>query len=498
MSTIVERYRCTRNFPCPICGSTDYDMAIKYDDGSVIYHCHKATGSYLSVGGKEYVCVKENHEECSGIFNLYQEKSEKERIDAEKKRAWMNSPDFEIWKQKKGLSDDFKPRFYEKSSTASAPVEVTFAKREVKTLLPRSNKELDKIYRYLLSLLCLEAKHEERLRAEWSSSVYPTIADELLKKYPVRSFPPEDRIRYKSKEIFRNPSRKQLIQKLVSKFGSLESVPGIYMREGTYWNDKPEQERWTFSFNEGTIFPCFDENGLIYRLRIKVEYYDLTVKDHKFNGMSGTLYHKYGENGDHQWWFKESTMDFVGSSPKAEFLVPNKKLVFKDGIPKIGKPANKYRTISSYFEKNVGNEVVNGYKYGCSGGTPYSLYVPDNANFSIVIGTEGEKKGMVASQIKGCPVLTNPGVGIYKQLFQKGDSGKSVIEFLKEKGMKMFVLCYDADKHDNKNVLAAESGFIKMLQQHGILVAKGDWSESFDKGLDDILLQGVDFTINKA
>lgn len=497
MANFVERIRCTKSYPCPICGTTDFDMALRYDDGSVIYHCHKATGnSNIIVGGKEYVCIKADHMEELGRFNLYQEKSEKERIDAEKKRVWMQSPQFEEWKKRKGIQN-FKPSFKKDTAVASAPTVVNFTKREVESLHPLSNKDLNDRYRFLLSKLVLEEKHERKLRAEWDSAIYPTIADDVLKKYPIRSFPPEDKIRFKGREQFQNPTRKQLMASLIKEFGDPRGIPGVYLREGEYWENKPMAERWTFSSQEGIIFPCYDIENNLYRSRLKVEYYNKTIKDHSFNGMNGTFYHKYSQDGNHLWYFDENGFG-LDREPKKGILVygGNHNLIsLKDGVPEIGKATSKYKTISSYFEKNVGDKIVNGLSYGCTGGTPYSLYVPNNTNYKMIIGAEGEKKGIIASQIKGCPVLTNPGVGIYKQLFDRSN-GKSVIDVLKERGMKMFVLCYDADKEVNPNVLASEKGFIDALKKEGIRVMKGDWSSSFDKGLDDILLQGVNFILN--
>lgn len=501
MIKMIKRTRCSKTFPCPICGSTDYDMVVSYDDGSNIIHCHKATGnSDMSVNGKIFICVKQDYISDIGRFNLYQEKNEKDRIDEDKKRRWMESPAFEEWKKKKGITD-FKPRKNYKTTTSAAPVVADFTKREVETLKPLDNKELNDRYRFLLSNLVLEDKHEQRLRAEWKSAIYPTIADEILTKYPIRSMPPEDKVHFCSGETFKNPTRKQLLSMMIKEFGDPRGVPGIYLRQGKYWDEQPLSERWTISGQEGIIFPCYDLNNNIYRLRLKIDYYNKTVKDHSFNGMNGTFYHKYSTEGKHLWYFDENPYSPYGldRNPQKEILVYGGKqnlIELKDGVPVIGKAANKYKTLSSYYEKIVGDKVINGLKYGCSGGTPYSLYLPEGANNQVVIGTEGEKKGMIASAIKKCPVLTNPGVGVYKQLFEK-HNGKSVIDVLKERGMKMFILCYDADKSENTNVLAAEKGFIKALHDENVLVMKGDWSGSFDKGLDDILLQGVDFILNK-
>ena len=66
---------------------------------------------------------------------------------------------------------------------------------------------------------------------------------------------------------------------------------------------------------------------------------------------------------------------------------------------------------------------------------------------------------------------------------------------LKKKGMKALVLCYDADKSENSMVSRAEKEFLERIKQAEVIPYTGEWSGKFDKGLDDILLMGIDFKI---
>lgn len=266
----------------------------------------------------------------------------------------------------------------------------------------------------------------------------------------------------------------------------------FYMRSGRFWDEKPESERWTFAGEEGIIFPCYDVDGNLYRLRVKCDYFSKSVKGdpNVFEGREGSLYHRYSEKGEHLWYFKGKD----GKEPELVFGQGVRKIkLTSKGVPLLGKASNKYKTLSSSYLVEKDGKVVNGMYKGCSGGTPYGLFLPDGKpNYTVVIGTEGEKKGMVTAAIKRCPVLENPGVGVYRQLF-KSDDGPSVIDVLKERGMKVFILCYDADKEENGQVAISEKRFVKELQDHGVTVMIGNWSGKFQKGIDDILLMGCEF-----
>ncbi len=69
---------------------------------------------------------------------------------------------------------------------------------EVDHVDPLSNKKLNEIYGYLLSMLVLEDNHKQALLDEWDAGlVNPHLGEDLLAKWPVRSLPMNDYARKK-------------------------------------------------------------------------------------------------------------------------------------------------------------------------------------------------------------------------------------------------------------------------------------------------------------
>jgi len=304
----------------------------------------------------------------------------------------------------------------------------------------------------------------------------------ILLDYPIRSMPPPDKARFANGESFNNPTRKHIVKKLLSMFGDLRGVPGFYLRSGPYWADKPESERWTFSSPEGIIFPCFDADGYLYRIRVRDDYPDLVLKEDKtesFQGRFGTFHYSYDKEG-------KRLLTFCEKEKKPEIL---------HGVKPFGKVNGKYKNFSSVSAKLVDLVCVNTMEGGSRSGSPYSLYDKYSTSYTVVFGTEGEKKGMVANAAKRAPVVSVAGVWTYRVLFEKDESGKSFIDKMKEKGMKYFVVCYDADKETKDDVKRAEQAFVKELRENGVEPLIGYWKKDFDKGLDDILLAGIDILI---
>lgn len=293
-----RRIRVSAINPCPICGSTDYDMIMDYgEEGSVIW-CHKMTQpGNIVVNGKEYVCITVGKQSAIGIFNLYMEKEEYDIVWPRKIKKWIE--------QQKNCNPNFKPSNYSKrkvSNDVSVVKRNSYARQIVEDVKPMSNKMLDEGYRYMLSLLVLEEKHKELMEQEWHSNVFPNMYDTLISLYPIRSLPPKDAIRYKQKEKFKNRTRKQITAAMLSRFGSVEGIPGFYKRTGEFWDNRPDEEAWTFSGGEGIIFPVYDKDGYLYRLRYREDYPDFKLKE-KDNYPEGVLFHKYEKNGERKWFF---------------------------------------------------------------------------------------------------------------------------------------------------------------------------------------------------
>ena len=64
--------------------------------------------------------------------------------------------------------------------------------------------------------------------------------------------------------------------------------------------------------------------------------------------------------------------------------------------------------------------------------------------------------------------------------------------------MKYFILCYDADQEENERVQNAEASFVEALKEQDVIPLIGEWQGKFNKGLDDILLMGLDITVRRA
>lgn len=473
--------RCSRGAPCIFCGDVGYDMRVIYPETEEVVHwCHKtnaAKGDVISAGGDDYICIAAGHETKEatlGQFDLWKKYLSKEEWMAKQERLNPN------WKKSTGSgSPSSVRRIAPASSFVCAPKEGELLEYESPVL---SNKELDARYRALLNMLVLESKHLHSLAKEWESPVH-NVTTGILETWPIRSMPPTDKSRFKSPYHYQGPTRKSCVEKLCKMFGDLRGVPGFYMRTGTYWEDKPEVERWTFSFpHEGIIFPCFDKDGYLYRIRVKDELPDLEVKEGKdkpYNGKYGYFHYLFDKDGFLQCQFYAKGEEPVPVSPGDAY----------------GKARGKYKNFSSVVEGMRGGKIVNTMMAGSRSGSPYSLYTKKGDNATIVLGTEGEKKAMVANAIRNIPCISIPGVTSFNVVFQKDASGVSLIDRLKEQGMVAFILCYDADKESNQNVLRAEQQFVEALKQHGIQTLIGSWPSQVDKGLDDILLMGAEMIL---
>lgn len=483
--------RTSRGAPCIFCGDVGYDMRVHYQDGAeeeVVHYCHKTNatkGDIVNVGAEQYICIAAGKIlPVVGAFDLWKKYLSKEEWKSRQKQLNSDRTQSATTRIVKGAS-------FASPKQGLLPGEVA----------TRSAKEQHAFNMYLAELLVLEDKHQDGFRKEWKSSTQPNLLQTLLKMYPIRSFPPPDKARFANKEYFKNPTRQALIQKLFNRFGDLSGYPFIYMRSGEYWDKQPLEKRYTFSCGEGVLFPCFDKDGYLYRFRIKNDYPDLKTKDGvhpSFHGRYGRFHHCYDKDGYHCWSFKaqeEKDYTYVyGPSSNHSLTLNDNRLPIVGG-----KPEGKYTNISSVYEKRLpdGN-VVNAFLNGCRSGSPYSLYYKEGEPFTVVIGTEGEKKSMVANYIKKCPLVCVPGVNSFSVVFEKDAAGKSLIDFLKSKGMKYFILCYDADKEENERVQNAEASFVEALKEQDVIPLIGEWQGKFNKGLDDILLMGLDITVRRA
>ena len=99
--------------------------------------------------------------------------------------------------------------------------------------------------------------------------------------------------------------------------------------------------------------------------------------------------------------------------------------------------------------------------------------------------TEGEPKGLFASNALSTPVVTLPGVNSYSLILDDG-----VLSQMKELGMKMVVVAFDADKLHNERVLSCEKSLADGLKTAGIPSRNCKLERRKWKGIDDLLASG--------
>lgn len=449
---IATKYPVTAANPCKICGKPDYCFYLVFENNSTVHYCARTEEDEI-LNGNGHFLWRYSKDTNIGEYHCYQEKTE---VD-----AWRASI-----VQKIGPERSRPVALTHKTATGSKPI-----KGEV--LVEKNLDRLDAIYSRLLQYLVLEEQDTQRLRKDWNKPTTGDLFSKVLANYPIRSLPPADWIRKKNgfKRRLISPFRSDIANRVAQEFGDISNIPGFYQ----------DQYGWNFSGSEGIIFPVYQEGKLI-RLRVRESF---PMIKGSFQGEEGIFIHKYAKDGEELWYFRrEGSEELVYSN--------SKQLIFlkDDGCPK-GKAAGKYKNLSSVYEKKQGEELLNGYGRGSRSGSHYSLYDKGVSNYSVVYFTEGEKKAIIANMLLQVPVVSLPGTGTFEKLFEEPEGRKSLVEYLLQKGMKMAVIAYDADKSENVKVLNSEKAAIQRFLSKGIQISVGEWNAGFGKGLDDILVQGV-------
>lgn len=434
--------------PCPICGKPDYCSFYLPENGIELVVCKRTTEKVNLLGrdGNFYVFVG-----ISGGGNaVFEEANQrKDRLSKEK---------------------DSKNCSYSNKESVSPTVAVK-QMTVVDKVDPLPNKELDKIYRTMLKYLKLEKKDREYLYSEgWN--------DNLIELNQVVSFPEKDFTRFKFKRQSCNPYRKQLARLVMQELGlnSLRGVPGAY---------KDSNGDWTFAGHSGIIFPVHDVNHLMYRLRVRLNFRDIDAD----------IYPGVGEDD----WFTYGQYNKIYISYKGYYIKENERVYLKeicknvDGRKITRKVQGKYRNFSSYSideEEEKKGFIVNTYDSGCESGNQLSFYYNEKRDDMYVCYlTEGEKKGIYGNALLRAPFVSAPGVNSWNLLF-RGKAGERPVDVLKSKGVKIFIIAYDADKNQNEAVMKCEKQAVEALRNEGFMIGLAEWDMKHGKGIDDVLKNG--------
>lgn len=263
----------SRHDRCPVCGKSDWCRFLPAKaPGSRLVNCKRDTqykDLVSSVDGRTYVFIKV----CNDRSSLY--------IDEESQKR-----EREIWREEHGYKG--------KGPNRRQALVRNIVRDEEKIAIeglsdPLPDERLDKIYRMFLSLLELNPMHKEYLlREKWP--------EKLIKMSLARSLPSAKEYRNKASFVDRKAlSRKEIAEELVKEFGTLEGVPGFFVKDG----------QWTCAGKQGLLFPLYNRKGEIFRLRIRVDYPDrdengkIKNKYHNFSSFreerkeDGTLYNYY-------------------------------------------------------------------------------------------------------------------------------------------------------------------------------------------------------------
>ena len=416
--------KVSRQEPCPICGKPDYCFWKERNDDPGRYNLYCNRSSEAPGVIASGIDGKEYVALHEGDGRtIYEEKEQREQR----------------WKEEiSGERKEVKPR----SFTVLDSIE------------PLPDEQLHAIYSAILAELPLYRHHAEYLFKEgWSW--------ELIEKYHIRSFPVKNpqslppSLRY-------IPDRETIAKKVMEKL-NLKSLAG---GPGAYLSDKG---RWTFHSMSGIALPVLNMDGKIVRLRIRMDYLDLPVKLQE----------------DKDGFFYMDGSERITVSMSGPFKMADGQKIFMD----FNSHKGKYRNFSSYKEDDAMYQdgyICNVYNKGCEAKNALTCVMDPTDNYNAVWIIEGEKKAIYSHEVIRQPFIGLSGVNDYARL-EKKVRGISPLEAMRNRGVKIAILAYDADRYHNAQVMLHMNGLAKMMLSHGFKVYIADWDEKDGKGLDDLL-----------
>ena len=428
---MVRKHPVTKQEPCPICGKLDFCWWKEREDhtGYFNLYCNRiseAKGTIVTgLDGNEYMAVFEKNP-----GTIFQNKAEREEM---------------FGKEMKGGK---RKKAEEKRYLVVDAVEVL------------DHESLDQVYRSLMSILPLYPFHASYLMKEgWSL--------DLLKKHQICSMPPgryDQMVTELQKYYMSRESMAKEVMKITGR-KNLKGVPGAFQEK---------TGEWTFLSKSGILFPVYDEDGLIYRLRLRMDYMDLPKRI--YSAQSG-FYYKEGV---------EKVQVTMGGPVKIGSDGEKIKVQFDSHQGKY-RPLTSYKMDQEAYSKGM---IENVYINGCEAGNVLGWAMSTGDDRSVFWITEGEKKGLYANSILKQPVLLLPGVTSYK-LVEKKRGGLTPLDHLKHNGAKVAVIAFDADKETNQMVRKSQDELGKILKANGFKVFSAEWNINNGKGIDDLLSHGI-------
>lgn len=411
---------------CPICQHDDwcgYWKPADYAGELICCQRDKEKHNMIGFDGREYVFLGSGRDSNSSI---YEERSQYELLR----------------KKKTGM------RYLHSAAPQKREL------RAVDQVEPRDNAFCSDVYRFLQKQLILDPCHRLYLHTQgWS--------DELIDSQRIVSFPEEDslRLKYHNRYRTKNITRVRLAELAIKEFGkdALLGVPGAYLKG----------EQWTFAGPSGLAFPMYDLDGNTFRLRIRKDFSDVDATVIK--------------SGQERFYYAEGKKYYV-SMKGVYHILPSGD---KEYLPQKG----KYRTLASFYQDSQAAKkgiLANLYNKGCAAANQCSFYGLSHAKTSVLwYITEGEPKGLFASNALSAPVVTLPGVNSYSLILDD-----HILSRMKTMGMQMAVIAFDADKLHNDRVLSCEQALADGLKAAGVPVVIANWEEENGKGIDDLLAAG--------
>ena len=447
----------TKQRPCPICGKPDWCCFGYPSVGTEFVICKRADSAAsdtIGTDGKLYKFL--------GLTKEDNAKFQEMEAWKESRDQWMRENHVGPYRQ--GSWNNYGST--DASSTIARPQKQT-EYEIVDPVAVKPHVELDRFYRALLSVLVLDPKHRDYLKAEkWSDQL---IQSSLVKSFPVKDVVRFNRKVYESKNFYRKRIAKAVLAKL--SVNDLRGYPGAYLDHGG---------NWTLNGPSGIALPIYDADGYIYGLRIRMDFCDVDCSMELVDGVyqyvhDGVIYYHQPFKGFYHYENCEKISD------GCKYYDDNGRLIEVNG---------KYRPMTSFVEDRHAREngrIVNRLSSGCQAENGISVYFnPAMDNPYVAYFTEGEKKGIFANAIMHVPVITFPGVSSWRSILT-GQPGSRMIDKLKAKGVKICIVAYDADKETNAAVLRQQDAVVGALQQEGFSVGLANWPAKYGKGLDDLL-----------